>query len=350
MCLFIVVLLGGAYYYFSVNQKTTIPTTAMKTEKVVRGDVRVVVSGSGQVEAVSQVDLTPVIAGDGIDVTRVLVKNNQEVKKNQVIAVLDTEDAVRDIESATLDLQNVQIKQKQTASQYKGNTKSDMWNRQLQQVAMAQSMNNLNKAKEKLRDYSIKAPFDGIVTGLSVEAGDSVSRDTAIASVITSDMQVAISLNEVDAAKVSAGDRVALSLDALPELMLTGKISKIDTIGKTTQNVVTYGAEIELDEQNAALKPGMSVSAEIAVVEKKNVLTLPNAALTTTNGKTTVRTTNGAKEVKIGVTDDVMTEIVSGLSEGDGVLIETVVTSVSSQASKSVFSSIFRTPGSGNRK
>lgn len=349
MSLLVVVLIGGAYYHFFTSQKTVTPTTTTKTEKVERRDLRVTVAGSGQVEAVSQVDLTPVIAGDGIDVTRVLVKNNQEVKKNQVIAVLDTKDAVRDIESATLDSQNVQIRQKQTASQYKGSTKSDMWNRQLQQVAVAQSMNNLNKTKEKLQDYSIKAPFDGIVTGLSVEAGDSVSRDTAIASVITRDMRVVIALNEVDAAKVSAGDRVALSLDALPELTLTGKISKIDTIGKTTQNVVTYGAEIELDEQDTTLKPGMSVSAEIVVREKKNVLTLSNAAFTTTSSKTTVRTVNGTKEVRIGVTDDISTEIIGGLSEGDEVIIETAALKASVQ-STSVLNSLFRGPGSSNKR
>lgn len=349
MFLFIAVLLGGVYYYFSANQKAMAPTTIRKSEKVERKDLRVTVSGSGQVEAVSQVDLRPVIAGDGIDVTRVLVKNNQEVKKNQVIAVLDTKDAVRDIASATLDLQNVKIKQKQTAGQFGGNTKSDMWNRQLQEIAIVQSANNLDKAKEKLRDYSIKAPFDGIVTGLSVEAGDSVSRDTAIASIITRDMRVTISLNEVDAVKVSAGDSVSLSFDALPELALTGKISKIDTIGKITQNVVTYGAEIEFDEQNSDLKPGMSVSAEIAVIEKKNVLTLSNAALTTTSGKTVVRIGSETKEVKIGVTDDISTEIVSGLSEGDSVLIETVAAKPSTQ-STSVFSSLLRGSGSSNRR
>lgn len=342
------VLVGGYYYLSSSSSQQAVPTTVTKAEAVKRGDLRVSVSGSGQVEAASQVDLTPVIAGDGIDVMRVLVKNNQEVKKGQVIAVLDTEDAVRAIESAELDLRDVKTRQQQTADQYKGDTKSDMLNRRLQEIALKQSENNLDKAKEKLQDYSIKAPFDGVVTGLSVEAGDSVSRSTIIASVITRDMRVMVSLNEVDAAKVAEGNSVTLSFDALPELILSGKISRIDTIGTTTQNVVSYDAEIALDKQDASLRPGMSASAEIAVAERRAALLVPNAALSTADGKTTVKMAQGTRAVVTGLTDDVYTEIVSGLSEGDKVLIETTAATAKS-GSSSVFSSLFRTPGSGSR-
>jgi RND family efflux transporter MFP subunit len=341
------VVVGGYYYMSSSSDQQTAPTTVTKTETVKRGDLRLSVSGSGQVEAVSQVDLTPVIAGDGIDVIEVRVKNNQEVKKGQIIAVLDTEDAVRAIESAELDLRDVKTRQQQTSDQYKGDTKSDMLNRRLQEIALRQSENNLDKAKEKLQDYYIKAPFDGVVTGLSVEAGDSVSRSTVLASVITRDMQVAVSLNEVDAAKVAEGNSVTLSFDALPELALSGKISRIDTIGTTTQNVVSYDAKIALDKQDASLKPGMSASAEIAVAERQSVLLIPNAALATANGKTSVKTVKGTREIVTGLTDDVSTEIVSGLSEGDQVLIETVASAAKS-GSSSVFSSLFRAPGSGS--
>ena len=196
-------------------------------------------------------------SGDGIDVMQVLVKNNQEVKKGQTIAVLDTEDAFRDIESAELSLRSAELKQKQVDDQYNQETKEDRWQRQTQEVSVKQSRNNLDKAKQKLQDYYIKAPFDGVVTGLSVEAGDSVSRSTVLASVITHDMRAAVSLNEVDAAKVKEGDSVTLTFDALPDLELSGKVSRIDTIGTVTQNVVSYDAEIVFDEQRPALADGL---------------------------------------------------------------------------------------------
>lgn len=345
----VLALSGGYYYYHSSSASEAVPTTVTKAETVRRGDLRVGVSGSGQVEAVSQVDLTPVIAGDGIDVMQVLVKNNQEVKKGQTIAVLDTEDAFRDIESAELSLRSAELKQKQVDDQYNQETKEDRWQRQTQEVSVKQSRNNLDKAKQKLQDYYIKAPFDGVVTGLSVEAGDSVSRSTVLASVITHDMRAAVSLNEVDAAKVKEGDSVTLTFDALPDLELSGKVSRIDTIGTVTQNVVSYDAEIVFDEQRPALKPGMSMSADIAVMEKHGVLLVPNAALSVSNGKTTVRTTEGLRTIVTGVTDDADTEVVSGLSEGERVLIETAVSSAAKSGTTSIFSSLFRGPGQRSR-
>ncbi|MBP6889104.1 MAG: efflux RND transporter periplasmic adaptor subunit [Candidatus Moranbacteria bacterium] len=356
-----VVFAGGAYWYFG-NSSSATQAPVQKTVTVERGDLRVVVSGSGQVEAVSQVDLTPVIAGDGIDVLLVQVENNQMVKKGQVIAVLDTQDAVRDIKNAQLNLQNAKIKQKQTEDMYEKQTKTDLWNRQLQEIGVAQSQNSLSKAQEKLADYSIKAPFDGIVTGLSVEAGDSVARNTILASVITPERKIVVNLNEVDAARVVEGNRVELSFNALPNLILGGKVSRIATIGKVTQNVVSYEADIELDEQNDSIKPGMSVSADILVVEKKNVLLLPNAALSTDeDGQVTVKKrmnnrstpdTRGteAQAIEIGLTNDIQTEVTSGINEGDKVILPSITTSATKAASGgSVLSSLFRGSGRNNR-
>lgn len=344
---------SAAYWYFSGSSSDTDTSVVVKTAQVERGDLRVSVSGSGQIEAVSQVDLQPVIAGDGIDVVSVQVKNNQLVKKNQVIATLDTGDAVRDIASAELDLNSALIKQKQTDDQYDRKTKEDRWNRQTQEISVKQRRIALDEAREKLADYSIRAPFDGIVTGLDVEAGDSVSRDTVIASVITTDMKAIITLNEVDAAKVVDGARVVLSLDALPDLEMIGKVSRIATIGTVSSNVVSYEAEIELDVQDASLKPGMSVSAEIIVAERERALLLPNAALTTKDGKTTVKKTGKdtsismVQEVKTGLTDDTLTEIISGVSEGESVILPSVSAKTTEAAQGSgIFSSLFRGSGS----
>lgn len=344
----ILLLVAGGGYVLLFFKKTETPTTTtVREESVVRDDLVVTVSGSGQVQAFSQVDLKPVIAGDGINVIDVRVRNNQTVKKNQVIAVLDTEEAFRDIENARLDVRSAELKQKQISDQYDRNVKEDRLQRQTQEVVVEQRKNALRKTQEALQDYYIKAPFDGIVTGLSVEAGDSISRDAVLASVITQDMRADIILNEVDAAKVAESASVKLSFDALPELSLSGRISRINTIGEVTQNVVSYGAEISFDEQNASLRPGMSVSADIVVSKRQGVLLVPNAALSVSNGKTTVNTKTGTKRVTVGITDNVRTEILDGLQEGDRVLIETAAVAPTS-GSASLFSSFFRS-GQRNR-
>ena len=342
--LIIFIALGGGCWYWSQQAQETIAIPQVRTVEVARGDIRLAVSGSGQVEAVSQVDLKSVRAGDGVDVTRVLVNNNDHVKKGQVIAVLDSTDVARSLEQARLNLETAEIKLRQTNKTADTDTVEDKWSRQLQEIAVAQGRLSVADASEKLSDYTIRAPFDGIVTGLDIAAGDSLSNETVIASVITESMQVNITLNEVDAAKVAIGSSATLTLDALPGVVLTGKVTKIDTIGTVSQNVVSYGAEISLDKQSDRLKPGMSVTAEIVVAERQNVLLVPNEAITTEGGVTTVTvmsnsshrteaTAERPKEKRVittAVVGETQTEVVSGLVEG-----EQIVTSLSSQTNRS---------------
>ncbi len=356
------VLGAGAYYmFFRSDVETVTNGTAIRTVQVEKSDLRVVVAGSGQVEADSQVDLKPVVAGDAIVVTTVAVKNDQAVKKGQVIAVLDNEDARRDVSKAELDLRQAEIKEKQTDSLYPKLESDDMRQRQLANVSVAQSVIALEKVRDKLADYTIRAPFDGIVTGLSVESGDTISQTAALASVITKKLHVSIALNEVDAAKVQEGNAAAVSFVALPDMTVSGRVTKLDTIGTVTQNVVSYGAEIELDEQPAGLKPGMSATADIVVAEKSSVLTVPNAALSNENGKTmvTVRGNRGGsvasekQVVVVGLSDETVTEIVSGLAEGTVIELPGTVsaaTTGASGASQGSILNLFRGSNSGSNR
>lgn len=316
-------LIAFGSYYFFFREDTAVPATVETKEvQVIRGDLKLTVSGSGQIEANSQVDLKSVRAGDGVDIVSVPVKNDQEVKKGQIIAVLDSGDVARNVEQARLTLASAEIKLKQTEDTNDTETDDDRRTRQLQEIAVAQSRISLADAQETLSDYTTRAPFDGIVTGLSVEAGDSLSNETVLASVITKEMKVSISLNEVDAAKVSVGDTAELSFNALSDVTLSGKISKLDTIGQASSGVVSYGAEITLDEQHESLKPGMSATAEITVEEKRDVLLVPTSALAYQGGKASVTLRNGEKkEVATGMTDNASTEIVSGLSEKESVMV-----------------------------
>lgn len=333
---------GGWYWYHRSDSSSGVATPSQQTETIKRGDLSIVVSGSGQIHAKAQVNLKPVVAGDAIEVTHVTVKNDQGVKKGQIIAILDNEDAQRNVEKAELDLRRAKIQQKQTKALYPGYSRGDVRQRQLAAATVATNLVALNTAQAKLDNYTIRAPFDGIVTGLSVESGDTISQTAILASVITQDMKAQITLNEVDAAKVAVGNTVTLSLDALPATKITGVLAKLDTIGVTTQNVVTYGAEVALDSQPEALKPGMSVAADIFVQARQGVLLVPNAAITYSDGEAQVllvtnhpssaltnpdaaptneTLTLRQQSIVVGVTDDVHTEVLSGLSEGDRVAV-----------------------------
>lgn len=342
----IILLAGGGAFYYSYRQNSNVVTSndSLQTTTAQKGAIEILVTGSGQIQAKSQVDLKGVAAGDGIDVIEVAVKNDQAVKKGDLIAVLDSEAAMKKIRNAKLDLWNVQISLSETKKANKNQTVEEKWARQKQEIALAQKTNALADAYDDLDKYRITAPFDGIVTDLNVDAGDSISQSDVIASIITKEMYAAISLNEVDAAKVKVGNEVNLTLDALNGTTLKGKISKLNTIGKINQNVVSYNAEIELENSNELIKPGMSVNAEIIVQSKQNVLTLPNLAIKNdTDGSAYVQilTKNDAnsptdelpaakiikQKIQVGITDDAVTEIVSGLNEGDLVVLKNGSTS-----------------------
>ncbi len=347
------VVLVGAYFYFQTGETSEALTTKIQTKVVERGVLSIRVSGSGQIQADSQVDLKPVVAGDALEVTSVAVRNDQEVTKGQIIAILDNEDARRDVERSRLDVRRAEIQLKQKEELYPKETKDDKYERQLSDITVAQSRIALVEAQERLNDYTIRAPFDGIVTGLAVESGDTISQTSVLASVITKNMKVVITLNEVDASKVKIGNAAALSFDALPNESVLGTVTKLDTIGTAEQGVVSYGAEITLETQHSKLKPGMSVTADITVAEKQNVLLIPNAALTYESGKAWVRVAssrgetantvsaedrNGRgerREVTVGLTDNISTEIMSGLKEGDRVLIVPSVGVINGQANQS---------------
>ena len=214
-----------------------------------------------------------------------------------------------------------------------------------QELSIAQRQNALTDAKAALADYYVRAPFDGQLAKLSVKKGDSVSAGTAVATLITPQQIAEISLNEVDIAKVALKQKATLTFDAVTDLTIAGSVVQMDSIGTATQGVVTYKVDIALDTQNDAVKPGMSVSAAIITGTKPDVLLIPNSAVKkqgTINyvlildayktSASQVAITQGVtsavlpaqQEVTIGSSNDTMTEIVSGLKEGDSVVARTI--------------------------
>ena len=202
----------------------------------------------------------------------------------------------------------------------------------------------LDNAKKNLSYCYIYAPFSGVVSTVNVKVGDSVSSGTSLAKVVTKDVVAIISLNEVDASKVTLGQKVTTTFDAIDGLSLTGVVNSVDAVGTVSQGVVSYSVKITFDSQDSRLKPGMSVSSNIITETKQNVLTVPNSAVKSKNGVYYVlvlsqkqdltsstasqgflsATAPTQKTVEVGTSDDTNTEITSGLAEGDQVVSRTI--------------------------
>lgn len=234
-----------------------------------------------------------------------------------------------------------------------------------QKIEVERAENTLSDAKDKLSYAYIRAPFDGVVAKINVKKGDSVSSGAAVMTFITKQRIAEISLNEVDIAKVKAGQKVTLTFDAVSDLSITGEVAEIDAIGTVSQGVVSYAVKINFDTQDERVKPGMSLSAAIITEMKQDVLLVPNSAVkssgdinyvempneeitasaTGANG-ITLTTAPRQQQIQIGLANDSYTEVTSGLKEGDKVIAQTI-TSTSATSTNSSGSNSLRIPGVG---
>jgi HlyD family secretion protein len=227
-------------------------------------------------------------------------------------------------------------------------------------------------AKENLAEHFIRAPFDGVVAKVNVKKGDAVSSGTTLATLITKQKIAEITLNEVDVAKVKIGQKATLTFDALPEVSISGQVSEVDTVGTVSQGVVSYGVKIAFDTQDERIKPGMSVTADIITEAKQDVLVVPNGAVKSQGNSYYVElvevdnnefrqqllaNVSGTilpkppqiQAVEIGLSNDLSTEIISGLKEGDIVVTSTIssnkVQTTQTQTDQSRGTQEFRIPG-----
>lgn len=212
-------------------------------------------------------------------------------------------------------------------------------------ASLTNAQASLMSAQNAYNDNVIKAPFDGQVASLNAVKGNQVDSSTALATVISPEKNAKISLNEIDVAKIKVGDKSKLTFDAFPDLSLDGEVIDVDNIGTVVSGVVSYNVKIRISDPDSRIKVGMSVSATIINGQKENVLIVPTSAIKTlstnknqsyvevlpeglqTTGTSTSITTNllpTKKNVVTGLSNDIQTEIVSGLTEGEKIIIRTI--------------------------
>lgn len=233
---------------------------------------------------------------------------------------------------------------------------------QSDQLAIQQRQIAVDQAAETLADYTIRAPFDGVIGGMTLVPGESIG-SSAVATELSSQQIAQLSVNEVDAAKLMVGQHVTLTFDALTDLTLTGKVAEIDPVGSVSSGVVAYTVSITFDESDPRVKSGMTVNAVIQTAVHSDVLEVPSSAVKTSNGKSTVLVfspaiadtggTSGTVSavaptsvaVTTGITDGTYTEILSGLQAGEQIVTKTVTSSTNTTTTTTTTSSSNRSSG-----
>jgi HlyD family secretion protein len=187
----------------------------------------------------------------------------------------------------------------------------------------------LEGSKLRVADAILQAPFSGTVVSVGPQVGELVSAATPI--IVLADLEhyyIDASIDETDIGSLQVGQDVAITLDAYPDVTLTGKVTQIDLLGSVAQGVVTYGVEIEVTSDQGILRPNMTATVDIVVARKENTLVVPNRAVKRgTAGRYQVEVVQEGKAesrpVTIGLSNETYTEIVEGVSEGEEVVVST---------------------------
>jgi HlyD family secretion protein len=201
-----------------------------------------------------------------------------------------------------------------------------------------QSQASLKQLEEQLSYTTIVAPMDGVILSRDVEIGDAVSSILVLGSTATlvmtegdtSQVYVQGKVDEADIAHVYMAQPARIKVESFRDRVFNGKVTKIAPLGVEKDNVTTFEVRVSIDNASGELKANMTANAEILLDEHKNVLTVPENAVTYDNQKNAYVSVpdrsqkDGSKKipVKIGLSNGSVTELVSGLKEGDQVVLQ----------------------------
>jgi HlyD family secretion protein len=206
------------------------------------------------------------------------------------------------------------------------------------QAEMVRDQANLKQLDEQLSYTDIVSPIDGIVLSRDVEMGDAVSSILVLGSSATlvmtlgdtSEVYVKGKVDESDIGKVYLGQPARIKVESFKDKTFNGKVTKISPMGVEKDNVTTFEVRVSINNPGGELKAEMTANAEIILEEHKNVLQIPEGAIIydkdkkasveipdpkAKDGKTKVA-------VNIGISNGAKTEVLSGLKEGDQVVLQ----------------------------
>jgi len=199
-------------------------------------------------------------------------------------------------------------------------------------LALQNAQIALYKAKQAIMNTAIIAPSDGAVVSVnlkksSVLSAQTYSSTTAIKLVDTNSIRFEGLIDEIDIMKVQPGQKVSITVDAIPNKVFTGRVKFISPFGTQSGNVIKFDVIIELDPIDVELRGGLSATADISIYSAKNVLLVPVSVIVNTPEGPVVAVINPTtghpeyKAVTLGQQTFQYAEVLSGLKEGDKVTV-----------------------------
>ncbi len=292
----------GYFYYKKA------PQISYKTAKIERGTIVSSVAATGNLSAVTTVQVGTQVSGT---IQKLYVDFNSRVKKGQPIAEIDpslfnaaVEQSQGNYLSAEANLQKAKVAVLDAERTFNRNKQLlssgiisqgdfDAGETALQSAkaavkaaegTLAQSRGSLMQTKTNLHYSVIRSPVDGVVISRAIDVGQTVAASFSTPTLFTiaqdlTKMQIEVSVDEADISRIELQQKAGFTVDSYPERTFRGKVIQIRNAPIITQNVVTYVVVVSVDNSDLKLKPGMTANVSVEVAKKDDVLKLPPAAL-----------------------------------------------------------------------
>jgi len=262
--------------------------------EIKKGDLNVVIISTGTLEAMSTVEVGTQVSGR---IDKLFVDFNDEVKKGQLLAVLDTVSLAAQVRDQMASLERAKALYNQAVAVHERN-KSLYEKKFISELDFIESQTNVESAKASLKsaessleraktnlDYAfIHAPIDGKIINRNVEQGQTVAASLSAPTLFTiaedlSSMRILASVDESDIGQIEVGQKVKFTVQAYADKNFEGEVTQIRLSPNVVQNVVNYTVVVKADNSDKLLLPGMTATVDFYVDQRENVLLVPNVAL-----------------------------------------------------------------------
>ena len=298
ICTVLVACIAGYFFY------NRTPEVSYKTAKIERGTIVSTVAATGNLSAVTTVQVGTQVSGT---IQKLYVDYNSRVKKGQPIAEIDpslfnasVEQSQGNYLSAEANLQKAKVALADAERTFNRNKKLlsdgiisqgdyDVAETALQSAkaslkaaegSVAQNRGSLMQSRTNLRYSVIRSPVDGVVISRAIDVGQTVAASFSTPTLFTiaqdlTKMQIEVSVDEADISRIQLQQKASFTVDSYPEQTFRGKVIQIRSAPIITQNVVTYVVVVNVDNSDMKLKPGMTANVSVEVAKKDDVLKLP---------------------------------------------------------------------------
>ena len=328
-----IIILGTLWNYFSSSG-----ALAVETVKVGMGTLHQAISVPGKVVSKLKVDVSSSVAGQIVSVN---VKEGEKVKKNQVLAELENEEAQSEVKRAEGNLLSAQeesalaektLKRMERAlalgAVSRQQTEESQANLKSAKAKESVAREELKASKLSLEKLNVTAPFDGTVTARYAQVGQWVTPSEALFSLVDlGQREIEVKVDAADSSLISVGQSVLMSSDAFPDQTWSETVSRVAPAANREEGTNTVSVYISLGSSAPSLRFGQQVDAEIRVFSSKKTIKLPLSALVTRNGKTWIGLIKNNRvhyvPVEIGMEDLTHVEILKGVKPGQDVILPT---------------------------